>query len=178
LRRGVAREQRRGATGAAARELVLPSQTTVLVAGGRSPDRTIALALLLREAAGRHGWSDSMTIRCGGLGAAAGRVSDAGVAALRGRGVDAVREVCPDLERRSDLLGNCDWIVCDCAEVADALVDWEQAAGARCLCLDDLAANRDDHEPDREVPIAHDVAAVDALVPEVLRRLIARAPLD
>lgn len=154
------------------------SRSTVLVAGGRSPDRTIALEILLREAADRHGWSDRVAIRFGGLHAAAGRISDAGVAALRAHGVDASGVVCPDLERRSDLFENCDFIVCDCAEVADALVDWDEAATARFVCLDDLVESQDEAEPGRELPIGEDLAEIEKLVPEVLRRLVARAPAD
>ncbi len=133
---------------------------------------------MLREAAERHGWSDRLKIRCGGLGHAAGRISDAGVAALRAHGIDASGTVCPDLGRRPDLFEDCDLIVCDCAEVADTLVDWDEAAAARFLCLDDLAADQDDGEPDRESPISEDVAEIERLVPEVLRRLIARPPVE
>ncbi len=148
------------------------------MAGGRSPDRTIVLETLLREAADRHGWSDRVAIRFGGLGSAAGRISDAGVAALRAHGVDASGVVCPDLERRSDLFENADFIVCDCAEVADVLVDWDEAATARFVCLDDLIEGQDDGEPGRELAIAEDLTEIAKLVPEVLRRLVARAPAD
>ena len=153
------------------------SPSTILVAGGISPDRTIALEILLREAAERHGWSDRLTFRIGGLGPAAGRITDAGLAALRGRGIEAAGKFCPDLERRTDLLERCDFIVCDCAEVADALVDWDQAASAQFVCLDDLAAT--DAEEDRpKLSLAEDVAEIEELVPEVLRRIVARAPAE
>lgn len=148
----------------------------MLVAGGISPDRTIALEILLRDATDRHGWGDRITFRTGGLGPGAGRISDAGMAALRARGIDATGKFCPDLERRPELLGGCDFVVCDCAEVADALVDWDEAASAQFVCLDDLIARDDEREAGRKLSPAEDVAEIEQVVPEVLRRIVARPP--
>jgi hypothetical protein len=147
----------------------------ILVAGARSADRTIALERVLRREAENTGWSERLQIRLGGIGSGAGHISDAGLSALRGAGLDATDAVCPDLERRRELFDDVHTIVCDSGRAADVLVDWDESTGAEFLTLDELTGADDDEGEGEPVdaPIARDVEQFLALAPELLRRLIA-----
>jgi hypothetical protein len=148
------------------------SRTIVLVAGGRSADRSIALERLLRDEASRQGWEPRLEIRLGGIGLGSGKISDAGHAALEAHGIEAAGAVCPDLERRRELFEGAEIIVCDCGEAADALIDWTETEEAEFVCVDDLRAEAAD-EDESETPIGQDVDTFAALAPEVLRRIVA-----
>jgi len=110
----------------------------VLVASGSSPDRAIALERLLGAAADRSGWGERLEIRLGGINGGAGRISDAGLAALKGLGIDAAGAVCPDLDRRPSLLEGAAVVICDRGDVADTLVDWTEAGEAEFVCVNEL----------------------------------------
>jgi hypothetical protein len=148
------------------------SRKVVLVASGTSPDRAIAIERLLAVAADRSGWSERLDIRLGGIDGGAGRLSDAGSAALRGIGIEAEGAVCPDLDRRPALLGDAAIVVCDRGDVADALVDWDEAGEARFVCVSDVdGASSTDDEAD-DTPIADEVRRYESSIDEVLRRVI------
>lgn len=160
----------------------------VLVASGTSPDRAIALESLLVRAAGRSGWGERLEVRLGGIDGGAGRLSDAGRSALGSIGLVAAETVCPALERRPELLEGAAVVVCDRGEVADALIDWDEAGEAEFVCMDDLearggggerdpgdGAERDDEDPD--VAIADEIERYAGEIDEVLRRIVRDAPV-
>src|SRR5207253_6872883 len=95
-RKGVADRQAASSFRATTRA-VDASRKVILVASASSPDRAIALERLLAAAATRSGWGERLEIRVGGIDSGAGRLSDAGTAALRQLGIDAEGSVCPDL---------------------------------------------------------------------------------
>ena len=146
------------------------SRKVILVASGSSPDRAIALERLLSAAAARSGWGERLEIRVGGIEGGAGRLSDAGSAALRALGIDADGTICPDLDRRPQLLEHAAIVVCDRGDVADALVDWDEAGEAQFVCVSDL--DDSPHDDDDERPIADEVRAYESRIDEVLRRSI------
>lgn len=163
------------------------SRKVVLIASGSSPDRAIALERLLASAADRTGWSDRLEIRLGGIDGGAGRLSDVGRSALGGVGLEADATVCPDLARRPELLEGAAVVVCDRGEVADALIDWDEAGEAEFVCMDDLewrsgaeAAERRGAEADEkerlDLAIADEVERYVGEIDEVLRRIVRAAP--
>lgn len=146
----------------------------VFVASGSCPDRAIALERLLRSAADRLGWGERLEIRLGGIDGGAGRISDAGLTALKLAGVDAAGAVCPDLERRRELLQEACVVVCDRGDIADALVDWKEAGEAQFLCVSEIGGGEhDDHGDYPDLPISEDVREYLGAIDEVLRRVIA-----
>jgi hypothetical protein len=145
----------------------------VLVSSGSSPDRAIALHRLLSVAADRSGWGPRLEIRLGGIDGGAGRITDAGLAALSAGGFDAHGAVCPDLERRPELLEGADVVVCDHGDVADVLVDWKESGDAEFVCLDELGTPRDEDGDENEIPIGDDVRDYEGKIEEVLRRVVA-----
>jgi hypothetical protein len=147
------------------------ARKVILVASGTSPDRAIALERLLSMAAARSGWGDRLAIRVGGIDGGAGRLSDAGSAALKAIGVDADGSISPDLGRRPELLEDASIVVCDRGDVADALVDWDEAAEAVFVCVSEVAAPLPDDDDER--PIADEVRTYESCIDEVLRRTIA-----
>ena len=144
----------------------------ILVASGSSPDRAIALERLLSAAAARSGWGDRLDIRVGGIEGGAGRLSDAGTAALRALGIDAEGSVCPDLDRRPQLLEDAAIVVCDRGDVADVLVDWDEAGAAQFVCVSDLDDTAREDEDADERPIGDEVRDYEGRIDEVLRRTI------
>jgi hypothetical protein len=148
---------------------VAASRKVILIASGTSPDRAIALEHLLSAAAATLGWTDRLEIRLGGIDSGAGRISDAGLAALHSVGIDAASAVCPDLSRRPTLLEGADFVVCDRGDVADALVDWDEAGEAEFVVVSEI-----DPEPDGDDrPIGDDVRHYEGAIEEVLRRVVA-----
>ncbi|MFN2376743.1 MAG: hypothetical protein ABR538_09410 [Candidatus Binatia bacterium] len=151
----------------------------VLVASGSSADRAIALERLLSAAADRSGWSGRLEIRLGGVDGGAGRLSDAGHSALEEAGIDAAGVVCPDLGRRPNLLEGASIVVCDRGDVADVLVDWDEAGEAQFVCVDEIdpqAAETDEDTAD--LPIADEVGVYQGKIDEVLRRIVSEAAVD
>jgi hypothetical protein len=150
----------------------------VLIASGTSADRAIVLARLLGALADRSGWSDRLEIRLGGIDHGAGRLSDAGVAALKDAGVEATGDVCPDLDRRPELLEGTSVVVCDRGDIADTLVDWDQAGEAEFVCVSEIepvaADAGSDDESDGDAAIADELALYEDKIEEVLR-LVVRA---
>lgn len=148
----------------------------VLVASGSSHDRAIVLERLLAAAAERSGWSGRLEIRLGGVDAGAGRLSDEGRKALAAVGLDASDVVCPDLERRPSLLDGAAFVVCDRGDVADILVDWNEAGTAEFICVDELevADGRDPAPPDddHDPSIEDEAHRFEARIDEVLRRIV------
>jgi hypothetical protein len=151
------------------------ARKVVLVASGSSPDRAIAVERLLAAAAARSGWADRVEIRLGGIDGGAGRISDAGRAALASVGIDAEGAVCPDLERRLELLDGASLIVCDRGDVADVLVDWKEAGEAEFVCVDEVSGATGADEEAAETPIAGEVRSYEQAIDEVLRRVVAAA---
>ena len=149
------------------------ARKAIVVTSGTSPDRAIAIEQLLVAAAARAGWSERLEIRLGGIEGGAGRISDAGTAALRSAGIDAAAHVCPDLARRPELFDGAELIVCDRGDVADALVDWDETSEAEFLCVDEITGAADDDGDD--APIGEDVRLYVASIDEVLRRIVADA---
>ncbi len=154
------------------------NRRVVLVTSGSSPDRAIALERLLTGVADRAGWGPRLEIRLAGLDGGAGRITDAGLAALKAHGIDAEGAVCPDLERRPELLEHCHTVVCDHGDIADVLVDWDEAGDAEFVCVDELgdappAEDEDEHRDDP--PIGDDVRDYQERIEEVLRLIIAQA---
>lgn len=151
------------------------SRQIILVASGSSPDRAIALERLLTAAAERSGWGSRLEIRLGGLRGGAGRISDAGLAALQNSGIDATGAVCPDLGRRRNLLDGAAFVVCDRGDVADVLVDWPEAGEAHFVCVNELGDQAEEHEKDDDdEPIAGDLHHYESMIDEVLRRVLPR----
>jgi hypothetical protein len=148
----------------------------VLVASGSSADRAIVLERLLAAEAGRTGWSDRLEIRLGGIDHGAGRLSDAGIAALKEIGIDGAGAVCPDLGRRPALLEGAAVVVCDRGDVADALVDWDEAGEAEFVCVSEvepLAADAGDGEDEAgDAAIADELAGYEGKIEEVLRLVV------
>lgn len=149
--------------------------TVVLVLSGSCPDRAIAIEQMLLAAAGRSGWGDRLEVRLAGLGAGAGRLSAAGIAALHTVGIDAADAVCPDLSRRPDLMAGVEVVVCDRGKAADTLLDREEAGEAEFVCLDDLHDPAPNEDDDDEPSISDDVREFDGVMDEVLRRVIAKS---
>lgn len=157
-----------------------PIRKAVLVASGSSPDRAIALERLLSSAAARSGWAERLDIRVGGLHAGAGHVSDAGLAALKAVGIDAGGALCADLERRRDLVAGAAIVVCDRGDVADTLIDWDEASEAEFVVMSEMGATSgaEDDDEERDVPIGEEVHVYDERMDEVLRRLVAGVLTD
>jgi hypothetical protein len=155
--------------------VVETARKVVLVASGSSPDRAIAIERLLAAAAERCGWSERLDIRLGGIDGGAGRLSDAGSAALRSIGIEAEGAVCPDLDRRPALLGDAAVVVCDRGDVADTLVDWDEAGEAEFVCVNEVDGGADAKVDDDEdgAPIADEVRSYEGRIDEVLRRVTA-----
>lgn len=151
------------------------SPRIVLVASGSSPDRALALAGLLASEAAATGWSDRLDLRVGGIDAGAGHASDAGRDAMREMGIDVADVHCPDLERRGELLEGAAVVVCDRGDVADVLVDWDEAGEATFVCVDEILGVADDDESREDVAIAEEVRAYQGVIDEVLRRVVADA---
>jgi hypothetical protein len=155
------------------------ARKVVLVVSGSSADRAIVLEKLLAAEAGRTGWSDRLEIRLGGVEHGAGRLSDAGVAALKEIGIDASGAVCPDLGRRPTLLEGASVVVCDRGDVADVLVDWDEAGEAEFVCVSEIApvaaAPADDDDETQDAAIADELAGYEGKIEEVLR-LVVRQP--
>ena len=149
------------------------TRKVVLVASGSSPDRAIALERLLGAAADRSGWGERLEIRLGGIEGGAGRISDAGLAALKSVGIEAAGSVCPDLGRRPILLEGAAVVVCDRGDVADALVDWDEAGEAQFVCMDEVAGTAAADDGHQDVPIAEEVGEYQGRIEEVLRRVVA-----
>jgi hypothetical protein len=152
------------------------NRKVVLVASGSSPDRAIALERLLGAAADRSGWGERLEIRLGGIDGGAGRISDAGLAALQEIGIDAAGAVCPDLGRRPALLEGAAVVICDRGDVADALVDWDEAGEAEFVCVNEIGApppegRQEDDEQD-DASIADEVHDFEDRIDEVLRRVV------
>jgi hypothetical protein len=155
----------------------------VLVASGSSPDRAIALEKLLASAAARSGWSERLDIRVGGIESGAGHASDAGIAALKVVGIDARGAQCADLDRRRDLVEGVAIVVCDRGDVADTIIDWDEASEAEFVVMDEMDGGPSDEEDDeeeegRDVPIEDEVRGYDERIDEVLRRLVAGVLAD
>lgn len=152
----------------------------VLVASGSSPDRAIAIERLLSAAADRSGWSERLEIRVGGVDGGAGHVSDAGLDALKAVGIDAHGALCPDLARRRDLVDGVAIVVCDRGDVADLLIDWDEASEAEFIVLSEFdgEAPPEEGEEERDVPIGEEVHSYDERVDEVLRRVVAGVLTD
>lgn len=151
----------------------------VLVASGSSADRAIALERLLGEAAGRSGWAERLEIRLGGVDGGAGRLSDSGQSALEEAGIDAAGAVCPDLGRRPNLLEGAAVVVCDRGDVADVLVDWDEAGEALFVCVDEIDPQAPESDEDVvDLPIADEVGVYRAKIDEVLRRIVSEAAVD
>lgn len=154
----------------------------VLVASGSSPDRAIALEKLLSSAAARSGWSSRLDIRVGGLDGGAGHSSDAGVAAMKAVGLDGRGAHCPDLERRRDLVDGLAIAVCDRGDVADLLIDWDEASEAEFIVMEELdgdgAAGHDEDDEGRDLPIGEEVRGYEERIDEVLRRVVAGVLTD
>jgi hypothetical protein len=148
------------------------SPKVILVASASSPDRAIALERLLAAAATRSGWGERLEIRVGGIDSGAGRLSDAGTAALRALGIDAEGSVCPDLDRRPQLLTNAAIVVCDRGDVADVLVDWDEAGDATFVCVSELDGRGADGDEDA-LAIGDEVRGYESHIDEVLRRSVA-----
>ena len=151
------------------------SRKVVLVTSGSSADRAIVLERLLAAEAGRTGWADRLEIRLGGIEQGAGRLSDAGLAALKEIGIDASGAVCPDLGRRPALLEGAAFVVCDRGDVADALVDWKEAGEAEFVCVSELApaeAEPEDGEDESDAAIADELAGYEDKIEEVLRLVV------
>ncbi len=148
----------------------------VLVASGSSPDRAIAIERLLTAAADRSGWSERLEIRVGGIDGGAGRISDAGLAALHGVGIEAEGAVCPDLDRRPGLLESASFVVCDRGDVADILVDWDEAGEAEFVVVEEVGASRDEDDEEEDAPIGEEVREYEGRIDEVLRRVVAAGP--
>ena len=147
----------------------------VLVTSGSSADRAIVLERLLAAEAGRKGWSQRLEIRLGGIDHGAGRLSDAGVAALQDVGIDAAGAVCPDLDRRPALLEGASVVVCDRGDVADVLVDWDEAGEAEFVCvseIDPVAADGDSEIDGEDAAIADELAGYSGKIEEVLRLVV------
>jgi hypothetical protein len=148
----------------------------VLVTSGSSADRAIVLERLLAAEAGRTGWSQRLEIRLGGIDHGAGRLSDAGAAALQEIGIDATGAVCPDLDRRPALLEGASIVVCDRGDVADVLVDWDEAGEAEFVCvseIDPAAVDGEDGEIAAEdAAIADELAGYSGKIEEVLRLVV------
>lgn len=149
----------------------------VLVASRTSADRVIVLERLLAEAAARAGWGERLELRRGGLGEGAGRVSDAGMAALRGYGIDAAGLAVADLARRPALLDGVEVVVCDRGDIADTLVDWDEAGAAVFVCVDEIDGGAERRRAAAaaldEPPIGEDATEFEAKIDEILRRLVA-----
>lgn len=150
----------------------------VLVASATSPDRAIAMERLLSSAAARSGWGERLEIRVGGIEDGAGRPGEAVLAALAAAGIDAHGCDCPDLRRRPDLLDGVEIVVCDLGGAADTLIDWDAAAEAVFVVMDEIGARPDDDEEEREDPIGVDFGAYAANIDEVLRRVVAGVLTD
>jgi hypothetical protein len=152
------------------------ARKVVLVTSGSSADRAIALERLLTAEADRTGWSDRLEIRLGGIDHGAGRLSDEGLAALKSVGIDASGAVCPDLDRRPALLEGASVVVCDRGDIADVLVDWDEAGEAEFVCVsevDPAAAEADDDGDESEaVAIADELAGYEGKIEEVLRLVV------
>lgn len=148
------------------------ARKVVLVTSRSSPDRAIALERLLAVAAGRSGWAERLEIRLGGVDGGAGRISDAGLAALKGIGIDAAGAVCPDLDRRPVLLEGAAVVVCDRGDVADVLVDWDQAGDAEFVCVDEVGGAAGEEVDQLDAPIAEEVREFQTTIDEVLRRVV------
>lgn len=158
------------------------ARKVVLVASGSSADRAIVLERLLVAEAGRTGWADRLEIRLGGIDNGAGRLSDEGFAALKSVGIDAAGEVCPDLGRRPELLEGAAIVVCDRGDVADALVDWDEAGEAEFVCVSEIGApdgpadrQAKEAEDAEDAAIADELADYQGKIEEVLR-LAVRGP--
>ncbi|HXC50871.1 MAG TPA: hypothetical protein VN634_08310 [Candidatus Limnocylindrales bacterium] len=149
------------------------TRKVILVASASSPDRAIALERLLGAAAARSGWGERLEIRVGGIESGAGRLSDAGTAALKALGIDAEGSICPDLDRRPQLLENAAIVVCDRGDVADVLVDWDEAGEATFVCVSELADSDDGSDDEDALPIGDEVRGYESRIDEVLRRTVA-----
>lgn len=154
------------------------SRKIILVASGSSPDRAIALERLLGVAAGRSGWAERLEIRVGGVDGGAGHLSDAGLSALKAVGIDATGAQCPDLDRRRSLLEGADYVVCDRGDVADVLVDWDEAGEAEFVVVNEVDGAATDDDDAEDAPIGDDVHDYEGKIDEVLRRVVAGRMAD
>lgn len=156
------------------------AKKVVLVASGSSPDCAIALERLLSSAASASGWSERLDLRVGGIDGGAGHASDAGIAALKAVGLDARGAQCPDLERRRDLVEDVALVVCDRGDVADILIDWDEASEAEFIVVDEIddVPGDEDGEEERDVPILEEVRGYAECIDEVLRRVVAGVIAD
>lgn len=152
----------------------------ILVASATSADRAIAIERLLASAAARSGWGARLDIRVGGIDGGAGHVSDAGLAALRAVGIDAQGGLCPDLQRRPELVEGAEIVVCDRGAAADALIDWDEAAEAEFVVVSEIDGRPagEDGDDESDVPIAEEVRDYADRIDEVLRRTIAGVLTD
>jgi hypothetical protein len=149
------------------------SRKIILVASGSSPDRAIALERLLAAAAGRSGWAERLELRVGGIDGGAGHLSDAGLSALQGVGIDASGAQCPDLDRRRSLLEGAAFVICDRGDVADVLVDWDEAGEAEFVVVSEVNGPPASEDEDEDAPIGDDVRDFEGKIDEVLRRVVA-----
>lgn len=150
----------------------------VLVASATSPDRAIAIERLLASAAACSGWGERLEIRVGGIEDGVGRPGKAVLAALGAAGIDAQGCDCPDLRHRPDLLDGAEIVVCDLGGAADTLIDWDAAAEAVFVVMDEIGARPVDDEDAREAPVGVDLGAYAANIDEVLRRVVAGVLTD
>jgi hypothetical protein len=157
------------------------ARKVVLVASGSSADRAIVLERLLAQQASRTGWSERLEIRLGGLDHGAGRLSDEGIAALRQIGIDASGAVCPDLGRRPVLLEGAAVVVCDRGDIADVLVDWDEAGEAEFVCVSEInpvAIESKDGDEAEDAAIADELGGYEEKIEEVLRIVVRGGPSE
>lgn len=157
----------------------VPPVLPVLVASGRSADRARSIACLLLDAAERSGWAERLDLRVGGFDAGAGLAGEASRRALAAVGIMATgTHGVADLAGHPGLFDGVACIVCDSADTADNLLDWDEAGTAQFVVLDEVEG-REGSPDDEDAPdpsLAEQVAADASCIDEVLRRVVTCPP--
>ena len=156
-----------------------PPVLPVLVASGRSADRARSIACLLLDAAQRSGWAERLDVRVGGFDAGAGLAGEASRRALAAVGITAAgTHGVADLAEHAALFDGVACIVCDTADTADDLLDWDEAGQAQFVVLDEVEGREasPDDEDALAPSLAEQVAADASCIEEVLRRVVTYPP--
>jgi protein-tyrosine-phosphatase len=145
----------------------------VAVIGSQSPDRSAILAGLLLDSIARHGWSERVEVVGAGVGAGAGRLDTATLAAAGIAMTEELGRGCPDVEEEPDTLEESDVVVVPTGEDADFLISWPEADGKQIFALSDFLGEDGGAIVDPRAPIGEYVSQVREGVPLLLRALVA-----
>lgn len=143
---------------------------TVLVACGTRPEIGAAVELVIRDCAARHGWSERLELRLGGLGLGAGAVDLSPYPTVAASDCGEPFEECADLDNTPELFEGVSIVVADCESVAAELVTIPNLGRARILRLSEVGAALFEGD----VPsLDGNFGILQESAPELLRRLIA-----